>query len=78
MVMFFGLSKMLSKTVNKDEIAAFLQTNPEALNEFEHAYGRLMLDQGPSDNFFEINAKQAAQMHDGISQEGGCTCRRYD
>lgn len=63
--MFQFLSKMSSKDLNKEQIAAFLKTSPEALDAFEKSYHAL-LDENTSDNFFEINAKQAAEGHEGI------------
>ena len=57
-----------SNTIDKDKIAKLLQTTPEILAEFEKAYQKQVLsDNTPSDNFFEINAKQAAESHAGFS-----------
>lgn len=45
----------------KDEVAKLLNVNPDAISAFEAAYRRQILDSGAvSDNFFEVNAKQAA------------------
>lgn len=52
-------------TVNKDKIAKILQTNTEALEAFEKAYKTQILST-VSDNFFEVNAKQAVEEHEGI------------
>lgn len=46
------------KALSPEEIAALLQTTPEALKEFEAAYRMEALD-AVSDNFFEVNARQA-------------------
>lgn len=52
-------------SVSKEEVAAFLKTTPEALDTFEKAYHDITDDQ-VSDNLFEVNAKQAAAMHDSM------------
>lgn len=46
----------------KNEIAKLLKTDVKSLEAFEKSYAKSILSQGPSDNFFEINAKQAAEM----------------
>ena len=45
-------------SLTPEEIAALLQITPEALKEFEAAYRMEALDT-VSDNFFEVNARQA-------------------
>lgn len=66
----FNLKKIFSKT-EKDSIAALLKVNQDALESFNKAYEKCALDSDISDNFFEINAKQAAEMHEGISVNSG-------
>ena len=44
-----------------------LKTTPEALEAFEQSYHIGLLNQPVSDNFFEVNAKQAAGMTDHIT-----------
>lgn len=47
--------------ITKDAIAELLKVSPEALAAFEDSYRKGVLDNGPiSDNFFEVNAKQAS------------------
>lgn len=53
----------LKKPISKEQIAKILQTTPEALAAFEEAYQKQVLTEPISDNLFEINAKQAAEMH---------------
>ena len=53
----------LKKPISKEQIAKILQTTPEALAAFEEAYQKQVLTEPVSDNLFEINAKQAAEMH---------------
>ena len=48
------------KELTPEEIATLLQTTPEALKEFEAAYRIEALDT-VSDNFFEVNARQAKE-----------------
>lgn len=52
--------------LTKDEIAEMLKISPEAYGAFEKAYNSNVLYTGTSDNFFEINAKQAAEEKSGI------------
>ena len=56
-------------TEMKNRIAALLKTSPEALEAFEKAYEKHTLESGMSDNYFKINAKQMAEMHEGILPE---------
>lgn len=64
-------SGTLNETVSKDDIAALLRTDKNALKAFEEAYAAsaLQTDTLP-ENFFEINAKQMADMAEGIELEG--------
>lgn len=48
--------------MSKEDIAKLLNTSPEALAAFETLYEKKLLSDGISDNFFKINAKQAASM----------------
>jgi hypothetical protein len=63
MMMFEMLSKIFApnkKTMlSKDEIAEMLKISPEAYEEFEKQYKNAAL-LSTSDNFFDVNAKQAA------------------
>lgn len=45
-----------------DEIAKLLNVSPEALNAFENAYMQANFAQGLSDNLFQINSKQMAEI----------------
>lgn len=50
--------------LNKDKIAKLLKTNPETISAFEKAYNKHALNNTPNtNNFFDINAKQASAMH---------------
>ena len=55
----FGLKKK-KISLTKDEIAKLLNTNPKALEEFEKAYNSVAME---SDNFFDINSRQAVEEH---------------
>lgn len=63
----FGAKKMENET--KDRIAELLKTSPEALEAFEKAYEKQSIEAGVSDNFFRINAKQMAEMQEGIETD---------
>lgn len=60
----FGLSFNNIKT--KDSIAKILKTDKKILKDFEDAYAKCALVDKMSDNFFEINSRQMAQMKEGI------------
>ncbi|MDE5630260.1 MAG: hypothetical protein K2I70_01535 [Bacilli bacterium] len=61
--MFNFLKGKTPTTIDKEEIAKLLSTNKEALEEFERAYAFHALNEKElSDNFFEINSRQAAAM----------------
>ncbi len=72
--MFGFLQSMLDKGITKErnqrfaEIAELLKTDVDALSAFESAYAAHALadDSVDDKDFFEINAKQAAEMHMGI------------
>lgn len=50
--------------LNREQLAKLLQTTPDALQKFEEAYRKEILNNpSMSDNLFEINAKQAVAMH---------------
>lgn len=53
----------------KDNIAKLLGTNPAALEEFEKAYRKEMLNEPVSDNLFEVNTKQASSMQEHITAD---------
>lgn len=55
------LDKAVSKR-KKDSIATLLKTDAKALKAFEESYAKSVLTQGPEDNFFAVNAKQASAM----------------
>jgi hypothetical protein len=62
----------VSKTktlLSKDEIVEMLKISPEAYDEFEKAYQNIALS-NVSDNFFNVNAKQAATEKEGITVNG--------
>lgn len=54
------------KGISKEDIAKMLKTTPDALKDFEDAYKTYALSDTISDNLFEINAKQAALMNEGV------------
>lgn len=62
----FDLTKLLNRKspeaiVEKEKIARLLKTTPQALKAFEDAYKEnVLLNDSLPDNFFDINAKQAA------------------
>jgi len=61
--MFEFLKGKKLTTLDKKKIAELLSTNPEALEAFEKAYAIGALDdEDISENFFEINSRQAASM----------------
>ena len=53
---------------NKDKIAKFLKTSPEALKRFEDSYSKMMITEQIPENFFSINAKQAAEQNKIIEE----------
>ncbi len=53
------------QSLTKDELAHILKTDRQVLEAFEQSYNVNVLDT-VSDNFFEVNAKQAASEHEGI------------
>lgn len=55
-----NLIQISGSSISKEEIADILKTTPEALAAFEDAYRYNVLDH-VSDNFFEVNSRQAAQ-----------------
>lgn len=64
------LNKKKKLTISdKDKIAALLGTNAEALEAFEKAYHKEMLNEQVSDNLFAVNAKQASGMQEHITVE---------
>lgn len=56
--------------LSKDRIAVLLKTTPEALNAFETVYAQHALNV-ESDNFFEVNSRQAVEMHRTIDSGKG-------
>ena len=57
-------------TEAKDEVAKLLQTNPEALSQFESAYKQLALDV-EQEGTFSTNSRQAAEKAHTIPGEAG-------
>lgn len=56
--------KSQESIVEKEKIANLLKTTPQALKAFEDAYNEnVLLDDSLPDNFFDINAKQAATLN---------------
>jgi len=66
-----NLIKPKKSALSLDEIANMLNTNPEAIVEFENAYHAADFKKGISDNYFEVNAKQASELreNDIVSDE---------
>lgn len=62
----FGGKAGTVKTMSKEEIAAMLQTSPEALQAFEESYQKAALSNELPDNFFDINAKQMSMTMEGV------------
>ncbi len=66
------LKKLFKKDKNlsvkdKDQIASLLKTTPQALEAFEEVYrNNILMDTNLPDNFFDVNAKQAAAVHDKL------------
>lgn len=67
--MFRNLFDKKNKELTKDEIAEFLKTSPEALAKFEKAYETQVLNKLPEDNLFDMNAKQAADIHSKLHND---------
>lgn len=65
----FNLLSLFKKelSISKEDMAKLLSTNREALEAFENSYAKVALTD-ISDNFFEVNAKQAAEMAAGTSE----------
>ena len=59
----FSNSQQERAIMAKDQIAALLNTTPDALAAFEASYQRDILNNTTeNDHFFEVSAKQAAEM----------------
>ena len=54
------LEKIFSKKDSKDKLARLLKVQPDALRMFDEAYKKRCLEDGMSDNLFEISAQEAA------------------
>lgn len=65
--MFENVINRFTRQMSKDKLAEILSTSPEALETFEKAYKKAALDK-VSDNFFEVNAKQASLMRGASGQ----------
>ena len=69
----FELSKLFDKAKDKrfkDAIAELLKISPEKLADFEKAYQAAALDEeAVSDNFFDINSRQASESAKNISDD---------
>lgn len=62
----FSLKNVFGKKTEKamltrEEIAAFIKTDPEALRRFEESYTKYVANREISGNLFEVNAKQAVR-----------------
>lgn len=55
-----------SPALKKDEVAKILRISPEALEAFEKAYEKYAFEE--SDNFFEMNAKQAVMENEKAAE----------
>ena len=70
----FNLTKIFGKgtpdtiALDKDAVANLLRVSPEALEAFESAYAKHALNQ-TSDNFFDINSRQAANDKHAIDMD---------
>lgn len=65
----FNLNFRKLPGMRKEDIAKILKTDKEALTAFEKSYAEQILIDQQSDNFFEINAKKATEMHEGVEIE---------
>lgn len=73
------LNKKKKLTISdKDSIAALLGTNAKALEAFEKAYHKEMLNEPVSDNLFAVNAKQASDMQEHVTVEDACVSELID
>ena len=52
--------------LTKEEVAELLKIDKTALEEFEKSYEIHALTDSMPENFFEVNAKQAAELHEGV------------
>ena len=64
----FNRMSSADNVLSKDEIANILKTNPDALAAFEESYSKNVLDK-VSDDFFEINAKQAVSKLEHLDEK---------
>ena len=62
--MFASLFNKQSDRRLKDQVAQMLKLNPDQLDAFEQAYRQAALtDEAMSDNFFDMNSRQASQLN---------------
>src|SRR5699024_1848044 len=67
--MFASLFNKQSDRRLKDQVAQMLKLNPEQLHAFEQAYRQAALTDEPmSDNFFDMNSRQASQLNKDQAQ----------
>ena len=59
-----GLLQAIQNKAIRKHVASILKTDTSALKEFEDAYKKTSLE-FQTDNLFQINAKQAAEVHEG-------------
>lgn len=69
LMQMFNLPKSGNASMDKDAIAELLRISPDALKAFEESYTKHALNQD-SDNFFEINSRQAANDRHAIDMAG--------
>lgn len=63
----FDMLGNLKPAISKDEIAKLLCTSPETLETFEAAYAKYALSK-ESDDFFEMNSRQAAEEKHSVEE----------
>lgn len=67
------LSQLFSKSktaLNAERVAELLKTSPEAMIQFERAYHTHALSVEDTDNFFEVNSRQASKQNHIIVESG--------
>jgi hypothetical protein len=55
--------------ISKDTIAELLHTNPELIEQFEKSYSTHVLNNEESDNYFDINSRQAAEKNHSTEKD---------
>ena len=67
--MFEFMRMLKERQMTREEAAELLKTDPSLIDSFEKAYQKAQLTGKPSDNIFDINAKQASKLKKGLSEE---------